>query len=306
MPSRILSGEITRSESLSRVSMDAAFTFLCLISVADDFGRFDGRPVILLSTLFPTRINTVSMEVMNRWMHELEAEGLIRWYEVGGRRYVEIPSWDKYQRRRAAHSKYPAPLKNQKPASNPPTNASKPPQSASEVSRNEERGIEERKESAAAPPPAPLDPPPPKRVRAPRKPPSAEALASAQMLSDLLIEHGTPVVRTNGYLANWAREIDTLVTKSSDLQASQTPWLLLEAGIRWVLGAENTSKGRYAVDVRCGETLRKKWPQIASAAKRTRAETSGKEGMAEWAKTGKVQGRAETPMERWARTGRTA
>ena len=106
----MLSGEIARSESLSRVSLEAEVTFLHLVSVADDFGRFDGRPTVLLASLFPTRMESISLEVLGRWLGELEVEGLVRWYAVDGRRYVVLPTWSKYQRPpRAVRSKYPDP-----------------------------------------------------------------------------------------------------------------------------------------------------------------------------------------------------
>ena len=104
----MLSGEFTRSDSLSRVSLEAITTFTCLVSMADDFGRFDARPRYLLSALFPLR-DDVTLEALVKWLAELEAEGVVRFYEVEGRPYLEIPSWSKYQRLRAAQSKFPAP-----------------------------------------------------------------------------------------------------------------------------------------------------------------------------------------------------
>lgn len=116
MPNRMLSGEVARSESLSRVSMEAELTFLHLVSVADDYGRFDGRPTVLLASLFPTRIEQVSHEALARWLSELEGEGLIRWYEVDGRRYLELPGWPKHQRLRSSKPKYPEPVKTRQQA----------------------------------------------------------------------------------------------------------------------------------------------------------------------------------------------
>src|SRR5690606_38590249 len=40
---------------------------------------------------------------------KLASVDLIRFYEVDGRRYLYFPTWDKHQRKRARHSKYPAP-----------------------------------------------------------------------------------------------------------------------------------------------------------------------------------------------------
>jgi hypothetical protein len=159
----MLSGEISRSESLSRVSLEAEATFLHLVSVADDFGRFDGRPTVLLAALFPTRMETISLEVLGRWLRELEVEGLIRWYVVDGRRYLVIPTWGKYQRPpRAQKSKYPDPPAESSDqtasADIPLTNDSVPLTNAPVLSEGVGVGVGD-KDSRPASPPALSSPP---------------------------------------------------------------------------------------------------------------------------------------------------
>lgn len=194
MPNRMLSGELTTSESLSNVSMEAELTFVHLISIVDDFGRYDGRPVILLAALYPTRAGSISVEALTRWLAELEAEGLIRWYVAGGRRYLEIPTWRKHQRVRAAHSKWPdpedAPSPNQAPQTTRRELRSRDGDSRSSAAESRESRDERRETkiehlgnsevvarapcaadaapaTAESPPPASLEPPaPPQHARA--------------------------------------------------------------------------------------------------------------------------------------------
>lgn len=196
MPNRMLSGELARSESLSRVSLEAELTFVHLITVVDDFGRFDGRPVILLAALYPTRAGAISIEALTRWLAELEGEGLVRWYMAGGRRYLEIPTWRKHQRVRAARSKWPEPEPEVSPSPNqrPQTTRREPPpldrhsRSSAAESRESRVGVEDEKKiehvggvqggraADAAPatpeplPASPTEPPSPEQPHANGKP----------------------------------------------------------------------------------------------------------------------------------------
>lgn len=118
MPSRILDGEIARSESLSKVSRDAALTFILLVSVADDHGRFDARPRAVLAALYGMR-DDVTVAALADWLDELERENLICRYEIDQRPYLRLPTWFDYQRRRDSKSKYPDP-----PQESPPVDES--------------------------------------------------------------------------------------------------------------------------------------------------------------------------------------
>lgn len=99
MPKRDIASDLGTSESLSRVSIEAAFTFLVLTSVADDFGRFDGRLRILLARLYPLR-EEVTEAALSRWIDELEREGIVHRYE-SGQPLLHIPAWFGHRR---AHS----------------------------------------------------------------------------------------------------------------------------------------------------------------------------------------------------------
>lgn len=105
MPNRIIRDGITTSEPLSRVSFQAECLFYRLIVVADDFGAFDGRAVIIRARAMPLR-DTLIADV-EEWLRELAEHSLIVQYESEGRPYIAIPKFK--QRTRAGSSKYPLP-----------------------------------------------------------------------------------------------------------------------------------------------------------------------------------------------------
>lgn len=105
MPSRIIREGITTSESLAMVSFEAECLFYRLMVVADDFGAFDGRPVIVRAKCLPLRDSTVAQ--VGEWLRELSEHSLIVRYESEGRPYLAIPKFR--QRTRANSAKYPLP-----------------------------------------------------------------------------------------------------------------------------------------------------------------------------------------------------
>jgi hypothetical protein len=116
MPNRVIKDRWLSSPTLDLVSADGERLFARLMLVADDFGRFEARPQQVLARCFPNRVGSMLASDVDRWLHELvtavtpgEAHGPIRLYRVGGRVYGCFLNWDSYQKRRAKHSKYPAP-----------------------------------------------------------------------------------------------------------------------------------------------------------------------------------------------------
>lgn len=105
MPNRTLKETITTSERLAAVSFEAESLFYRLLVCADDFGRFDARPIIVRSRAMPLR--DVCLSDVGQWTDELQAHGLIVVYEVEGKPYLQIQRWE--QRKRANKSKYPDP-----------------------------------------------------------------------------------------------------------------------------------------------------------------------------------------------------
>jgi hypothetical protein len=107
MPNRILKESICTSDNIDKLSAFEETVFYRLIVNCDDFGRFDGRPKIIASKLFPLKdIRTNQIESALRALTSAE---LVILYEVDGKPFLQMKTWDRHQQIRAKKSKYPAP-----------------------------------------------------------------------------------------------------------------------------------------------------------------------------------------------------
>lgn len=107
MPDRILRAAILTSESVNSLSWPAEVFYRRLMSVVDDFGRYDGRSSVLRAVLYPLRLDKVSEPDVVKWMGECSEAALVRGYVVSNKQYVEVQKFG--QRLRAMSSKWPAP-----------------------------------------------------------------------------------------------------------------------------------------------------------------------------------------------------
>lgn len=106
MPNRIIKESICTSDTLDQLSWFEEVFFYRLIVNCDDYGRFDARPAILKSRLFP--LKTVTEKQVSDALHKLSTVGIVTVYEYDGRPYLQLVTWDKHQQIRAKKSKYPA------------------------------------------------------------------------------------------------------------------------------------------------------------------------------------------------------
>ena len=106
MPNRIIKESICTSENIDRLTEFQEVFFYRLMVNCDDFGRFDARPKLLSSRLFPLR--DVSTETVMETLDALREADLIVVYEVGGHPYLQMKTWEKHQQARASKSKYPS------------------------------------------------------------------------------------------------------------------------------------------------------------------------------------------------------
>lgn len=107
MPDRFLRDSICTSDNLNSLSPLAEIMFYRLIISCDDFGRYDARPPVLKGKLFP--LKNYEHEKIQSWLLELQENDLIMLYESEGKPYLQIKTWEKYQRKRAKKSKFPDP-----------------------------------------------------------------------------------------------------------------------------------------------------------------------------------------------------
>ena len=107
MPNRILKESICTSDSIDQLSAFQETMFYRMIVNCDDYGRMDARAKILASRLFPLKdIRAAQIEDALRALTSAE---LVILYEVDGKPFLQMKTWDKHQQIRAKKSKYPAP-----------------------------------------------------------------------------------------------------------------------------------------------------------------------------------------------------
>lgn len=108
MPNRILKESICSSEDIDKLKPFEEIFFYRLIVKCDDFGRYDARPKVLKSALFPIKDGVTAKNVEDA-LHTLASVGLVKLYEVDGRPFLFLPTWLSHQQKRANKSKFPEP-----------------------------------------------------------------------------------------------------------------------------------------------------------------------------------------------------
>jgi DnaD/phage-associated family protein len=108
MPNRILKESICASPNIDQLSDKAEAFFYRLIVNSDDYGRFDGRPSIIISRCYPLRIKGTTEGMITNLLMELSKAKLIIVFTKEESPFIQISTWDKHQQIRAKKSKYPA------------------------------------------------------------------------------------------------------------------------------------------------------------------------------------------------------
>ena len=118
MPTRVVRGEILKSQSLSRVSLGAELLFRNLIALVDDYGRYDGDPEIIAAHAYPRR-REIRAKQVSGWIDELvnadgDGSGPVLIYVVDGKPYLQLVNWEKHrgQSRRGSSSRWPDPAQS--------------------------------------------------------------------------------------------------------------------------------------------------------------------------------------------------
>lgn len=94
---RTLKPETATDRKLATVSRDARYTFILLISQADDDGLIRAEERQLLGNLYPYDAD-VTTEMLETWLAELVAIGVLRWrHTVDGVRVAHIVNWKRHQ-----------------------------------------------------------------------------------------------------------------------------------------------------------------------------------------------------------------
>ena len=110
MPNRIIKESIKRSPEIDKLSWFEEVVFYRLLVTADDYGRMDGRIIVLKNDLFPTK-ETVTKKAIEDAISKLVSVGLLIAYvdAESNMPLLAFKKWEKHQTIRNKFSRYPAP-----------------------------------------------------------------------------------------------------------------------------------------------------------------------------------------------------
>jgi len=106
MPNRLLREAILDSDKVAALNWAEEVFYRRLMSVVDDYGRFDARPEFLKSKLYPVQASKVNTSDVAKWRQATVEAGLVRVYCHGGKEYLEILN---FGQRIQSVSKWPPP-----------------------------------------------------------------------------------------------------------------------------------------------------------------------------------------------------
>lgn len=111
MANRIIKDSICESSGLSECSFFADDLYKRLITYADDYGRFNADPQIMLARLYPREMDCTTKEDLVTALIELCGVGKVAFYTCNPRKTVYgcLPRWSEHQRIRDSKSKCPDP-----------------------------------------------------------------------------------------------------------------------------------------------------------------------------------------------------
>lgn len=106
MPQRFLRPGIRTSERWNQASFLSQSLFISILTLVDDFGRYDGRAMLLHGECFVLRDDVKPAQTATA-LTELDNRGLIQLYEIDGKKYLQVLHWQ--ERARSQESKFPPP-----------------------------------------------------------------------------------------------------------------------------------------------------------------------------------------------------
>lgn len=104
MPTRILRPGLTTSEHFNACDWFAQSLYIRILTLVDDFGRYDANERILKAHAFPLA-DDVQVPAIASGCQQLSANGLAKFYTVDGKKYLQLTRWQ--ERVRSKESKFP-------------------------------------------------------------------------------------------------------------------------------------------------------------------------------------------------------
>lgn len=113
MPNRFIKECCRSSPTLQKLNDFQERLFWRLLTMADDYGRFEADPTVVLNTCFPLGIKQTKTDV-SKCLQLLAHENAVLLYVVNGRAYGQFTNFIYFQGSpRAKKSKHPSPEENQ-------------------------------------------------------------------------------------------------------------------------------------------------------------------------------------------------
>lgn len=103
MPQRFLKPGIVTSRRWDACSWAAQSFYIRIVTLVDDFGRYEADPVLLKSHAFPIREDVSTKQVVEL-CKELHQQDLAIFYERDGKQFIQLTNWT--ERPRASVSKF--------------------------------------------------------------------------------------------------------------------------------------------------------------------------------------------------------
>lgn len=136
MPNRILR-DTTDSVKINSLSEHAELLFYRLIMKADDFGSFHANPKLIKAFCFPLK-NYRETDI-SRWLNELQASGLIAFYDAENKKLLNINNFG--QRKRSMKKAFPQLADN-----SPQLADNSPPENRKQNTENRKKEKEKEKD----------------------------------------------------------------------------------------------------------------------------------------------------------------
>lgn len=105
MPNRIVRQGILTSKAVNALTPLAELFYRRLLSVVDDFGRYEAEAMVLRAACYPRKLDDVKEKDIKGWLDECVAGGLVFAYKYKDTPYLEIQNFK--QNPRAKTSKFP-------------------------------------------------------------------------------------------------------------------------------------------------------------------------------------------------------
>lgn len=120
---RTIKPDFFTSDTVSALPLRARLTWIGLWTHCDDYGRCRDNVKLIKAAVWPQ--DDVSIKDIEADLNTLADRRVILRYEVDGKNYLAVTSWDEHQRvHHPSQSKIPAPLNGSTPPAGPPDDVS--------------------------------------------------------------------------------------------------------------------------------------------------------------------------------------